>query len=312
MATRGNGAPAGAFSHWWWAPSLRPDGLPADAPPADHRAWWQRPWFRFILHALVLATTIFVPMFLITSVWKPTEDEGFVLFAAVSAVAAVISLWIGAALEGRRHPIETSLRRSPGLLIGIAIGAGISALAFLIIWASGSAKFEGATPGYDYLGSVLVFGLHAAIVEEFVYRWLLFRLSEEYLGTWFATLLSGVVFGAMHVSDPSSDLLVGVAIGLEAGILLAVLYTLTRSLWVVCGLHFAWNMVQCPLLGLPDDGPFVGGWLGAKLDGPAWLTGGEFGMETSLIAIGLCLAVASWAALHIHRRGLAVQPIWRR
>jgi hypothetical protein len=66
-----------------------------------------------------------------------------------------------------------------------------------------------------------------------------------------------------------------------AGIWLGAAYLRTRSLWFPLGVHFAWNWALGWFFGLPISGinlvanPFLKG----NDLGPAWLTGGTYGIE---------------------------------
>lgn len=70
-----------------------------------------------------------------------------------------------------------------------------------------------------------------------------------------------------------------------AGVWLAVAYLRTRSLWFPLGIHWAWNWALGSVFGLPVSGiteiaphPLL---QGTDL-GPAWLTGGSYGIEGGL------------------------------
>jgi hypothetical protein len=67
-----------------------------------------------------------------------------------------------------------------------------------------------------------------------------------------------------------------------AGVWFGIAYLRTRSLWFPLGIHWAWNWALGSLFGLPVSGvtsiapyPLL---QGTDL-GPAWLTGGSFGIE---------------------------------
>ena len=89
-------------------------------------------------------------------------------------------------------------------------------------------------------------------------------------------------------------------------VLFALLYGLTRSLWVCIGAHAAWNIVQGPVLGVPVSGSgFSDGWLATVSVGPDWLTGGTFGAEASPVTVLIMVAATVWLALQIVRRDAA-------
>jgi membrane protease YdiL (CAAX protease family) len=70
-----------------------------------------------------------------------------------------------------------------------------------------------------------------------------------------------------------------------AGILLGVAYAVTHNLWLPIALHFGWNFLQGPVLGLTVSGQSVdSGWRVFRLAGPDLFTGGAFGLEGGLVA----------------------------
>ena len=90
-------------------------------------------------------------------------------------------------------------------------------------------------------------------------------------------------------------------------------YLLTRRLWLAIGIHAAWNFTQGWVFSIPvsgGDAPL--GLLITRRIGPDWLTGGDFGLEASVVAI----LVATLAGVLMLRRALAngqvVAPKWRR
>ena len=125
-------------------------------------------------------------------------------------------------------------------------------------------------------------------------------------------MISSSLFGLAHIGNANATWLSSAAIMIEAGILLGALYMLTRRLWAVVGTHFAWNYTQGGVFGIAVSGNEVDGILESRLTGPALITGGEFGVEASAIAVLICVAVAV-AVLRIGlRRGHLVPPFWRR
>jgi hypothetical protein len=93
------------------------------------------------------------------------------------------------------------------------------------------------------------------------------------------------------------------------GILFALPYLATGMLWTSRGLHLAWNFVEHPLLGFPDNSVnALGGIINQVLVGPDLLTGGGYRLEAGLVGgfgISLVLmALLAWWLLPT-RRNLA-------
>jgi membrane protease YdiL (CAAX protease family) len=85
-------------------------------------------------------------------------------------------------------------------------------------------------------------GIWAGIVEEIVLRRSIACCGDRLAAA--AIVLSGLIFGFLHAGNPNADWWSSTAIAIEAGLLFGVLFCLTRSLWVVIGLHAAWNIAQ--------------------------------------------------------------------
>jgi uncharacterized protein len=173
------------------------------------------------------------------------------------------------------------------LFIGVLLGALLFLLTIGIIAAWGAYQVSGSNGGYAALAAVPVC-IVAAVLEEIAIRGVVFRILEQWLGSWIALALSAILFGSLHFFNPGATLLSTGAIMLEAGILLAAAYMLTRRLWLCMGLHFAWNFTQGGIFSAAVSGGASHGLLKATLVGPDWLTGGAFGPEASAVAVVVC------------------------
>jgi membrane protease YdiL (CAAX protease family) len=147
-----------------------------------------------------------------------------------------------------------------------------------------------------YLSSFFVF----AAIEELINRGYLFQALCEGAGVWPAAILTSLCFSAVHVINPAFSLLGGLFLFVH-GLLYAVAYLKTRSLWTPIGLHMAWNCCQGPLAGMNVSGTSVKhSFMSTTPIGPEWVTGGDFGIEGGVAAIvfsALVLAVlvkAKW------------------
>jgi hypothetical protein len=112
---------------------------------------------------------------------------------------------------------------------------------------------------------------------------------------WLAVLLTSVPFAAVHLHNPNvvkGFTFINTAL---AGVWLAVAYLRTRSLWLPLGVHWAWNWALGSLFGLPVSGittiapnPLLHG----TDFGPAWLTGGSYGIEGG-VACTIALTIST-------------------
>ncbi|UUV30746.1 CPBP family intramembrane metalloprotease [Amycolatopsis roodepoortensis] len=232
------------------------------------------------------------------------------VLAAVGAVAAVVVYWAVMRYVARRSTPEIARARA-GIraLLGIGLGFLFIAVSMLMVitefsftWASGSAV---AT-----VLSIMAVQLGAAVTEELLFRGLLLQGLERLGGSWFALASTAVLFGAIHLANPGATLWTGFAIAVEAGVLLGATFLWLRSIWAAVGLHFAWN-TTVGLLGLPVSGHASPGLLIAEPTGPELVTGGQFGIEGSIVPVVVSLLLAVPMLVAAHKRGNLV-PMRRR
>lgn len=232
----------------------------------------------------------------------------------VGAGTAVLALccYVGLVrwLEQRSATELALAEAAPGLGRGALLGFGAFTTTILLIAALGGYHVTG-WGSFD--GLLITLGLMScvAVVEELLFRGVLFRLLEERLGTWASIGCSGLVFGAVHVLNPDFTLWGALAIAVEAGFMLGAAYAATRSLWLPIGLHLAWNVSLAGIYGTGVGGTDVGtgSLIAGTMNGSDALFGGSSGPEASPLAVLLCsvLTVAFLVLAkrrgRLHRRG---------
>jgi membrane protease YdiL (CAAX protease family) len=195
--------------------------------------------------------------------------------------------------------------------VGCAIGAVLMVSIILILWMLGYYQVV-AISSLVVLLLPFFRAVFTGFFEEIVFRGIIFRIMNESLGSWLAVIISSLLFGFAHSGEPNATLFSSIAIALEAGILLSAVYLFTRRLWMVIGLHFAWNFTLGGIFGVAVSGKQEGGLLQSQMDGPIILTGGEFGAETSILAVIICLLVGLYLLLKAKQRQHFISPFWRR
>jgi hypothetical protein len=155
--------------------------------------------------------------------------------------------------------------------IGAALGRGLIAVVVGTLWVFGYYRIAG-TNAFAVMFVSLANDGAGAFVEEVVLRGIVFRISEERLGTWVALAISVVLFELLHLASPNATVTSTVVVGIEGGVLLSAAYVLTRRLWLPIGIHFGWDFSQDAIFGV---GTGAKGLVEGDLSGPAWLSGGE-------------------------------------
>ena len=135
-----------------------------------------------------------------------------------------------------------------------------------------------------------------------MFRGLALQALERLCGSRAAVAITALAFGGMHLANPGATAWSSLAIALEAGVLLGAAYLWRRSIWFVAGLHFAWNAAE-GLLGIPVSGHVAPGLLTTEVTGPALLTGGEFGLEASIVPVVVSVLLSVRMLILARRRG---------
>ena len=214
--------------------------------------------------------------------------------------------------EGRA-PTELATRGlGRELGVGMLVGAGLYTACVLVLIALGAYRVEGLNP-LGFLLPATAMALSSGVFEELLFRGVLFGAVERWFGSWAALVVSSLAFGLVHLLNPQGSLEGALFIAVEAGVLLAAAYMLTRRLWLSIGFHMAWNYTQSAIFsGIVSGTGAQQGLIRASIDGPAWLTGGDFGVESSVLALGLCTTTGVVMLVMAVRRGRIVPPAWVR
>lgn len=172
--------------------------------------------------------------------------------------------------------------------LGALIGFGSFSLVMAILWLLGVYHVN----GFNLIGLTLIGALLGAFAsgfaQELLFRAVIHRITEEWLGTWWALGISAILFGLIHLTSAGATLYSALAVALQAGILLGAAYALTHRVWMAFGIHMAWDFANDGIFGVGiagQTGQSLHGLLQANLSGPALLTGGALGVETSVVSV---------------------------
>ncbi len=193
-------------------------------------------------------------------------------------------------------------------LMGAAFGFCMFTLCVLAALLLGGAKFEGANQGTLALALIMLpCVIFQSFGEEVMFRGYLLVNSTARMPLWPAVILNGILFAAGHLGNPGGTSFFMVLNVTLVGILLSVLTIRRGSIWAACTLHGLWNYTQGFVYGLPISGQDSGSDTLLRFslaDGKPLVTGGTFGIESSLIST-LVLVLAIVAVLFMTRKRAA-------
>ncbi len=224
-------------------------------------------------------------------------DPRDVLFQWISLASVLIATWVMLRRIDKLPWGEVGLDRaaaSPPILIrGAALGGLTIGAASLLLLATHMLRIDPSAPGnwWDQAGHSTILLLPAAFFEELFIRGYVFAILRRTAGWKMALIITSIVFGLLHVTNPGADAESILAV-IVAGFFLGVVFLATRSLYAAGAAHFAWNWVMSGALhiavsGIPSNDPDY-----RVVDsGPDWLTGGPWGPEGGLAAVATMFVV---------------------
>jgi membrane protease YdiL (CAAX protease family) len=276
-------------------------------------------WLRIVQFPLVRLVLLGGPLLFMMAV-----NNGFMQkFAATPSMAIAVTIamtglglayYVGFVRLIERRPVsELSLPPLPRELgVGLLVGAGLYAGSVLVLMVLGVYRIDGLNPLFFMIPAIAL-ALSSGIFEELLFRGALFRIVEDWLGSWISLVVSSFAFGFMHLLNPAGTLTGALFISIEAGLLLAAAYMVTRRLWMSMGFHMAWNYTQSAVFsGIVSGGVSEPGLIKPIIKGPDYLTGGSFGLESSVVAFVFCTGAGVVLLIMAVRRGNIVQPFWKR
>ncbi|WP_230656063.1 CPBP family intramembrane glutamic endopeptidase [Psychrobacter sp. I-STPA10] len=207
------------------------------------------------------------------------------------------------------RPMSTKYRRKPygrlpKFLLGAVLGfvsLSIPLIILLVIYGSEAVYFTSNLPvltgsWWILLAFTLVMFIFQGGVEEVISRGFLLPEIASRWGVIAGVIGNALLFVLFHLANPDLNWIPLLNIFL-AGVLFSLLYLRFNSLWVSIGFHGLWNWTQASLYGFAVSGIAMPvSVLNANVnpDLPAWLTGGHFGLEGSILSLLVLAALIVW------------------
>jgi uncharacterized protein len=256
--------------------------------------WW------ILIFFLVLALLLFPTLL---AAQQNNKEVSIGLQAVIIILASIICQLL------RRRPVaelfgKFDVHWLKELCAGGLIGSAIMLIPALILGIFGWVKWQWNPEGISTLLSSALLFAGVAVAEELLFRGFVFQRLIAGLGQWSAQLIIAAYFLLTHLNNPGMTGSIKVMAGINiflASILLGVAFIQTKSLAMPLGLHFMANFMQGGVLGFGVSGTEQSGLLMPVLgDAPAWLTGGQFGLEASLP--GLICVVITLLVLYMRKQ----------
>lgn len=245
--------------------------------------WW------VVIFFVLLAGFLF-PLILLSAKYsfQLTMTHQAILISVVTIICQLL----------RRRPIteisgQFNFTWLKDLLIGLVLGALLMLLPVLLLSIFGYLRWQINPFTVATLWSGFSVLFVAALTEELLFRGFIFQRFIQAFGTWIAQFVLAGLFLLTHMDNPNMTGTVKILASINifiASLLFGIAYIKTKSLALPLGLHFMANFTQGTILGFGVSGNTDPSLLKPIFDNaPIWLSGGDFGIEASIL--GLCFVI---------------------
>ncbi|ATZ03152.1 CPBP family intramembrane glutamic endopeptidase [Streptococcus suis] len=244
----------------------------------------------------------FMPLFFIFI------DNAFVTLSlellAFAFISLAIILW--ARFVEKSPWLGLGIRKKGALkdfLLGWGIGAAMLTTCVLLMWGFGAIQVTSFQFSANLVGEFLILVLAWSIqgtAEELLTRgWMFSSLAAKH-NIPVGILVSSLFFTFLHLGNDGISLIPLLDLTLFA-ILACLVMLKTGNLWVIGGLHAAWNCFQGNVFAFPVSGTQAGqAFIAVETSGPDWLSGGAFGVEGSIISLLIQAGIITWLAYELY------------
>jgi hypothetical protein len=218
----------------------------------------------------------------------------------ISATVLIFSYYALFRFYEKRRISELSPKKLPKQFMGgFVLGLLSLSLVVILLYFMGYYKVL-KIENYSYLFAPFSFLFTAALLEEIFFRLIIYRILEEWLGTYWALLLICITFTVPHLFNNYVSIM-SVLTMLLFSIAVSLMYSLTKQLWLPFSFQLGWNF-SMPLYGSTLSGEENAGYIiKAKFEGPVLFIGGKFGIEDSIFTI-IILIILSLIFLYVCKR----------
>lgn len=178
------------------------------------------------------------------------------------------------------------------LLIGIAVGSVMILLSMVILNALKVYEYkqniEFSDNAISNLAKTAVFFMVLALFEEIMIRGILYTGFRSVMGFFATIIVTTLIFVIPHLKNKGINIF-SVTSLILAGVILNLLREYSGDIWMPFGFHFAWNFFQ-GIIGynVSGDNEMIAIYK-VTAGGKCYLDGGRFGIEASVITIGIIM-----------------------
>lgn len=298
-----------------WA-NTPPESLFSNAAPTTLAGRFvQQPLFRAFVVVLFLMPIVIFNSVTVSEVLPRLQEPVATYVDIIRLLITIPILLISYQWYCRSYEKRPATEIDPNDGIALwGVGAAVAATMVLVfvgmIELFGDYRVVDSRGGVQLVANFLTFTA-GSLLQDLVLLCILYRLLEEFAGTWVSLLVSLSIFGATHLLNEGQSITSAAMLMLSSLIFIAP-FILTRKIWLTWGFHAGWNFMQAGVFGMLNSGVQFKGWLIPEITGPEWVVGGLVGLEgtphSMLLDFLIGLIIMAIAVKHEK----IVKPSWKR
>lgn len=210
----------------------------------------------------------------------------------------------------KRRPEEIAFTKNTfkQILFGSCIGLFCIGFIVGINWLFGWVSIETVNESPAILRGI-TYTVFFALLQDFVFYMILFRITEKYLGTVLTIIIASLVFGFKHLLFPDYSFISGIFLFLNILFIFSALYLKSRTIWEIFGFHVTYNFIQYIVFGnFAIEG--IQSVFKLHIEGPVLFTGNPSGFETSIFAVLYCVLIGGVLLIKEKKNGIFLKPFW--
>jgi membrane protease YdiL (CAAX protease family) len=228
-----------------------------------------------------------------------TESAYWVFRGFIVIVTSSLVVWIFRNYLDKKTFISLGLRLDSlavkDFFVGLVISGLMIGTVFIICLISGLSEIKEMSwrgSGFSAVFNMLFWfsgiGLTVGWSEELAFRGYLLQKMKDGMDLFRAVLISCLLYGLVHMSNPNSTVFSGILIAIF-GYLRIFGWLRSGQLWLSMGMHAGWDFFQGPILGFTVSGMNTESLIKQTVSGPNWIKGGSFGPEAGIVIIPIII-----------------------
>ena len=261
---------------------------------------------KIIIGIVVMIAAYYIPLILLSKIFRAHEviQIARLILSIIAIIFVLVSyIALNRYYERRKIPELSTHNIGKYLLVGLLLGLLIPSLSVLVTYLKGEFVILSVSDiTFIFLRDFTIgiaMGIATAVFEEVLFRGILFRLMEEKLGSYFALIISGFLFGFAHLVNKDSTFFTGLEISIMSVFIIAA-YMYTRSLWFTIAIHFAFNFAIGNIFGTEVIHTSTS--IMVSQEGSKWFTGSE-SIDASVQVVIFCLIAGIILLVLSHKKG---------